>query len=165
LVNWLVSSLNILTFLVMAGGLFGSLIPFVPGPLIIWLAGLGYGIIAGFGSLGWWMFGLMTLFMVAGSLIDNLLMGVGAKQGGASWISIGVGLVAGVLGTLLLPPWGGLVAAPLAVYVYEVYRQGSHAGAIQAIKGMAAGWGVSFLARFGFGLLMMVCWLIWVRLG
>jgi uncharacterized protein len=163
--EWIEASTRILAIIVMAAGLFGTLIPFVPGLFIIWLAALGYGIVTGFGTLAWWMFGIMTVLMVVGSLGDNILAGAGAKQGGASWMALGIGFMAGVAGTIFIPPFGGLITAPLAVYVYEVYRQGSHQAAVQAIKGMLAGYGISFAARFAVGLLMILCWLIWVWQG
>lgn len=163
--EWIDSIINILVFIFMAAGLFGSLIPFVPGPFIIWLSALGFGVLQGFGTLGWWIFGFMTVLMIVGSLADNVLMGAGAKQGGASWTALGLGLVAGIAGTLLLPPLGGLIAAPLAIYAYEVYRQGSHDDAVRAIGGMFTGWGLAFAARFGIGLVMIVLWLVWAWRG
>lgn len=163
--GWADSVINVLVFILMIAGLFGSLIPFVPGPLIIWLSALGYGVLQGFGTLGWWIFGFLTILMIVGSVADNLLMGAGAKQGGASWAAIGLGVVAGIAGTLLLPPLGGLIAAPLAIYAYEVYRKGSHADAVRAIGGMFTGWGLSFAVRFGIGLVMIVLWLVWAWRG
>jgi uncharacterized protein YqgC (DUF456 family) len=159
--QWALTTLNVLTFLAMAAGLLGSLIPFVPGPFIIWMAALIYGLLNGFGVLGGWMFGLITVFMIAGSLADNLLMGAGAKKSGASWLGLGLAFLAGIIGTLLLPPFGGLIAAPLAIYAYEVYRQGNHQAALGTLKGMITGWGLSFAVRFGIGLLMIFFWLIW----
>jgi hypothetical protein len=163
--EWTDAVINILVFFLMAAGLFGSLLPFVPGLLIIWLSALGYGVLQGFGTLGWWIFGFMTVLMVVGSLADNFLMGAGAKQGGASWLALGLGVIAGIAGTVLLPPFGGLIAAPLAIYAYEVYRQGSHTAAVRAIGGMFAGWGLSFAARFGIGLVMVALWLVWAWRG
>lgn len=163
--DWADAIVNTLVFFLMAVGLFGSLLPFVPGLLIIWLSALGYGVLQGFGTLGWWIFAIMTVLMVVGSLADNLLMGAGAKQGGASWLALGLGVIAGIAGTLLLPPFGGLIAAPLAIYAYEVYRQGSHAAAVRAIGGMFTGWGLSFAARFGIGMVMVALWLVWAWQG
>lgn len=163
--QWVVTAVNALVFIVMAIGMFGSLIPFVPGPLIIWLSGLGYGVLMGFSTLGWWMFALMTILMLAGSLADNLFMGAGARRGGASWLAITIGLLGGVVGTLLLPPFGGLLAAPLAVYAFEVYRQGSHKGAVRAMRGMLTGWGLSFAARFLIGMVMILLWMVWAWRG
>lgn len=162
--TWIESGLNILIFVIMAIGLFGTIFPIFPGPLVIWLAGLGYGVLTGFTTLGWVVFILMTVLFLVASVADNVFMGAGARQGGASWISIGLGVLAGVIGTILFPPIGGFIAAPLAVYIYEVYHQGSHQGAMRAIRGMLTGWGISFGVRFLFGMLMIFFWLLWAWL-
>jgi uncharacterized protein len=162
---WGNAALNIVTFLIMTIGLLGLIIPLLPGLVLIWLAALGYGLFAGFGTLGGWMFGIMTVLMLVGSIVDNILVGVGARQGGASWFGIGLGLLAGIVGTLVFPPFGGLVAAPLVMFVYEVRRQGSVELVIQSIKGMAAGWGAGFVARFLVGLVMVFLWVVWAWAG
>ena len=80
-------------------------------------------------------------------------------------ITIGVALLAGVLGTIVFPPIGGLIAAPLAVFALEYLRVRDVRGAWYALRGLAAGWGLSFFARFGIGVVMMVLWWIWVWQG
>jgi uncharacterized protein YqgC (DUF456 family) len=161
---WLNISIFGITMLVMLIGLVGLVIPLFPGIVVIWLGALGYGILAGFNTVGIVFFVLITLLMLVGVTIDNVLMGVGARRGGASWVSIGLGLVAGIIGTLLVPPIGGLIAAPLAVFLVEYLRVGDWAKVIAAVRGLATGWGLSFLARFGIGLLMFVLWGFWVWL-
>ena len=52
----------------------------------------------------------MTVLMLVGSVIDNFIMGASARQQGASWIAIAMAMVLGVVGSLLLPPFGGLAA-------------------------------------------------------
>lgn len=158
-------SINFITLLVMLAGLFGLVIPVLPGLIIIWFAALGFGIVSGFGSLGGWMFAGITLLAVVGSLLDNVLVGVGAKRGGASWLAIGIGVVAGILGTLLLPPVGGLIAFPIVVYLYERYRLGEHEKAVKSLKGMAYGWGLAFIFRFLMGLVMIFLWALWAWQG
>ena len=86
---------------VMLTGLFGLVIPVFPGMLILWLAALGYGAVSGFGTLGTWMFGLITLLALVGMVIDNVLMGAGARQGGASWTALALGMGLALL--LFLP--------------------------------------------------------------
>jgi uncharacterized protein YqgC (DUF456 family) len=115
--------------------------------------------------LGWVLFALLTLLMLLGTVIDNILMGAGAKQSGASWLGIGIALLAGLAGTLLIPPLGGLLTAPLAVFIYEYSRQKDWRKAWAAVRGLALGWGLSFLARFAIGLGMMGLWWIWVWRG
>jgi len=108
------------------------------------------------------LFVIITLLMLLGTVVDNIFVGAGARQGGASWTTIAVGLIAGVLGTLLLPPVGGLIAMPLAVLLLEYRRTRDLSLAWASLRGMAAGWGLSILVRFGIGLLMMVLWWLWV---
>ena len=60
-------------------------IPILPGLVIIWVAALGYGLAAGFGVLGWIMFAIITVLMLVGSIVDNVLMGTSAHKEGAPW--------------------------------------------------------------------------------
>jgi uncharacterized protein YqgC (DUF456 family) len=163
--DWLNISIFSLTQLVILVGLFGLIIPIFPGVVVIWLAVLGYGIVKGFSTLGIALFVIISLLMLGGVTIDNVLMGVGARKGGASWLSIGASLVAGVAGTILWPPIGGLIAAPAAVLLLEYARLKSWEEAWRALKGLAAGWGASFVARFAIGVVMMVLWWLWVWKG
>jgi uncharacterized protein YqgC (DUF456 family) len=163
--SWLETSVFWITQIVMLLGLLGLAVPIYPGLVVMWLAGLGYGIVQGFTPLGWVVFALMTILMLIGTVIDNILMGAGAKKSGASWMGIGVALLAGLVGTLLFPPLGGLIAAPLAVLVYEYWRQKDWEKAWAALRGLALGWGLSFLARFAIGLGIMGLWWLWVWRG
>jgi uncharacterized protein len=155
-----VSSFGITLFFMLIG-LAGLLIPIFPGIPVIWLAALGYGVVTGFTTLGTVLFVLITLMMLVGITIDNVLMGAGARQGGASWLSIIVGMIAGVAGTLLFPPVGGIIAAPAVILLLEYSRGRDWDKAWRATRGLALGWGLSFLVRFGIGLLMIGTWLVW----
>jgi uncharacterized protein YqgC (DUF456 family) len=160
--TWLNISIVAVIQILMLVGLFGLVIPIFPGIVIMWLAALGYGIITGFTSLGWIMFAIISLLMLAGITVDNILMGGGARKGGASWLSIGAAILAGIVGTILLPPIGGVIAAPLAVLLVEYTRVGDWQKSWFAVRGMLTGWGLSFVARFLIGLLIMIVWWMWV---
>jgi uncharacterized protein YqgC (DUF456 family) len=163
--DWLNISIFGLTQILMLVGLFGLLVPIFPGTVVMWLAALGYGIVSGFDKLEVVLFVLITLLMLGSTVIDNLLMGAGARKGGASWTTILVALAAGVLGTLIFPPLGGLIAAPVAVLLLEYQRTRDWNQAWASLRGLAAGYGMSFLVRFGIGLLMMILWWVWVWQG
>jgi len=158
---WLNISVFALTQIMMLVGLFGSLIPIFPGPFIMWLAALGYGVLSGFDSVGVVIFIMISVLMVGGGLVDNLFMGAGARKGGAAWGTIIVALIAGVVGTLLLPPFGGIITAPAAILLLEYLRLRDLNQAWLALRGLATGWGFSFVVRFGFGLVIMVLWWLW----
>ena len=143
-------------------GLFGLIVPVFPGIVVIWLAALVYGVLSG-GFVGWgiFLFILITLFMIAGTLVDNVLVSAGAVQGGASMRSMWVGIAAGIIFTVILPPLGGIIAAPLTVLLLEYRRHHEWGKAVQALRGMAVGWGMAFVVRFGMGIVMIGLWILW----
>jgi uncharacterized protein YqgC (DUF456 family) len=151
-----------LTLVGMLVGLFGAIIPFFPGVTVIWVAGLVYGIVTGFDTLGIIIMALITLGFLAGITVDNVLMGAGARMGGASWWTLAAAVVAGVVGTIAFPPIGGFIAVPLAIFLIELLRNRAVEDAWRATRGLALGWGLSFLVRFAIGLVMIALWLVWV---
>ena len=60
---------------------------------------------------------------------------------------------------------GGLIAAPLAVLLLEFLRKKNLRQAWLAVRGLAAGWGVSYAVRFGIGIVMILFWWLWVLYG
>lgn len=159
---WLTDvALRALTLTVMTIGLLGLAVPLIPGLVIIWLAALGYGLLAGFGTLGWVMFALITVLMLAGSVIDNILMGAKAHQSGAPWWVVLIALLAGVAGNFLVPILGGVAAALLALFLIEFARRKDAKQALESMKGMLVGCGWAFVIRFIMGLFMIGFWLIW----
>jgi uncharacterized protein len=159
--GWLQTAIFGITLLVMLAGLFGLIVPIFPGILVIWLAALGFGIVVGFNTLGIWMFAIITLLAIVGSIVDNVFMAAGARKEGAAWTTLILGIVAGVVGTILFPPIGGLILAPLVIFLIEWRKRKDWRLALQSLRGMAVGWGFSFVFRFGIGILMIICWIIW----
>jgi uncharacterized protein YqgC (DUF456 family) len=162
---WLETTINILTILIMLFGLFGLVIPIFPGNVVMWLAALTYGLIFGFGKLGIVMFAIITLLMIAAVLADNVLMGAKAREKGADWGSIILTLIAGIIGTILLPPIGGPIAAPLVLYLMEFQRLRDSNEAKTVVKALLTGWGLAFIVRFGLGIGMVALWGIWAYLA
>ncbi len=146
---------------VMLFGLMGLIIPILPGLVIIWIAALVFGIVEGFSAAGWVFFAVITVLMLVGSVIDNFIMGASARQKGAPWTTILVALVLGIVGSILLPPFGGVIAALLGLFGLEYYRQRDWRKALDATTGMALGCGGSVLIRAGMGVVMIILWLIW----
>lgn len=156
--SWFVPVLAV----IMAIGLIGLLTYIIPGLIIIWLAILAYGIVNGFSLGSGILFAVITLLMIAGSIIDNLFMGAEAKKTGASWASLGVALIAGIAGTILLPPFGGLLFAVVAILVVEWVRKRDLKEGAKSAGGILKGCGFAVIARFGIGLLMIGLWAVWL---
>jgi uncharacterized protein YqgC (DUF456 family) len=146
---------------VMAVGLFGLMIFIIPGLTIIWLAILAYGIVYGFNLWSGILFGIITLLMIGGNLIDNLLMGTEAHKTGAGWPSILVALVAGIIGTFVLPPFGGLLFAAVAILIFEWIRKKDFKEGLKSTGGLMKGCGLSIVVRVFIGLVMIGIWGAW----
>jgi uncharacterized protein YqgC (DUF456 family) len=112
-----------LTLTFMLIGLIGLVIPIFPGIVIIWLASLIYAVIAAVaGNMGgwdWFLFILITILMVIGSFVDNLIIAKKLRETGTPWKSIGIGYAAGLISSLFLTPLAALFIAPLALYTVE----------------------------------------------
>ncbi|MGD8404319.1 MAG: DUF456 domain-containing protein [Anaerolineales bacterium] len=158
---WLETTIIVLTVLTMLFGLLGLIIPIFPGNVVMWLAALVYGLVFGFGRLGGIIFTIITILMLVAVAADNVLMGTKAREKGADWGSIILALIAGVVGTMIFPPIGGIIAAPLALYLAELQRRRNADEAMKVVKALLTGWGLAFIVRFGLGVVMFGLWGIW----
>jgi hypothetical protein len=152
---------RVFVLLAMLGGLFS--LPILPGHVIIWAAALIYGMVAGFGTLGWVMFVLITVVMIGGTVVDNILMGTQAHKEGAPWWVILLALLAAIVGTFAIPIpiIGGVLAGLLTLFLVEWLRRKDWRQALNSMKGMLVGWGWAFVIRFIMGMIMIGLWLIW----
>lgn len=150
-----------LTGAVMLVSLFAMLIPGVPGLVIIWAAALVFGLIVGFNWLGWVIIVPITILMIFGSVIDNLIQVKTTRDTGASLLSIIFGMITGMIGAIFWTPLGGLITAPLGVLAAEYLRLRNLRAAAGSTKGWVVGLGWSFFIRFLTGMAMIGLWLIW----
>ena len=90
---WLRVGVETLTLFALIVGTVGLIIPVFPGLVVNWIAILVYGVVSGFGVKGWIIFVLVTILMIVGNVIDNVMMGKKARESGASGLSIVTGYV------------------------------------------------------------------------
>ena len=132
-----------------------------PALVVIWLLALLYGVLTGFGTLGAVLFVIITVLAILGEISDNLLMSKKARQEDARWLSIAIAFIAGIVGSIAFSPLGGIAAALGALFLTELISSRDHRKALAVTKGMALGWGWSFVVQFGVGLMMIALWAIW----
>ncbi len=154
-------TVHILAGLTILIGWLSLLLVIVPGLVIMWVGALGYGIATGFDTTAWIIFGIMTVLMVVGSVIDNFLMGASARQKGASWWSLAAAWVGALVGTILLPPIGGLILALVALFMVEYFRVKDTKQAWESSTSLATGCGWAVGVRFSIGFIMMILWILW----
>lgn len=146
----------ILAFVV---GLLGTVLPVIPGLIIVWLAALYYAaVVVGFDVFSPWVFALITLIGLVAGTSNIWLAALGAKTTGASWRTLVVGFVGAILGTFFLPiPLVGTVVGYAAGLVLSEYvRQGEWRPAVKSAFGGMVGWGVSTIFEFIGGLVMIL---------
>jgi uncharacterized protein YqgC (DUF456 family) len=160
--------LQVITLAFMLVGLTGMIIPIFPGIIVIWLAALLYAIgefLAGKMDIwGWLLFALITILMIVGNFVDEIIMARKLRETGTPWSSIAIGFVAGIIASLFLTPFVALVATPLALYLAEYRRLGNGREAIHSAKNWLIGFGWSFAALFAIGAVMIGLWMLWAWL-
>src|SRR5512142_457003 len=125
------SVLQALTLGIMLVGLFGLLVPVFPGLLIIWLASCLYALLENAAGhmlwIDWVLFGCITALMIAGSIIDNIIIARKMRGKAIPWTSIALAFLSGLVGSLFFTPIVGLLASPLGLFGAEFLRL-RHAG-------------------------------------
>jgi uncharacterized protein YqgC (DUF456 family) len=160
--------LETLTLFTMLIGLAGLIVPIFPGLTVMWLATLVYAIIqATAGAMNAWewvAFAFITLLMITGNIVDNLIIAAKMRKQFVPWRSILLAFAAGIVVSLFFTPFIGLIAAPLALFLAEWQRLKNQAEALQSTKAYLIGWGWAFGVRVAIGIAMTVTWMAWAWL-
>jgi uncharacterized protein YqgC (DUF456 family) len=155
-----------LTLTFMLVGLVGLIIPIFPGIVVIWLSAVMYALIAAYAGRmngwDWLLFVLITILMVFGSFVDNIIIAKKLRETGTPWKSIGIGYAAGLVSSIFLTPFAALAITPLALYAAEYWRLRNYKQALLSARAWLIGFGWTFLALAGIGATMIGLWLVWV---
>jgi len=154
----------LLTALLMAVGLAGVVLPFMPGLPIIWAGALLYGITTAFGSVGWAAMIAITLLGVIGMAAAFVLPDrAGAAAGASRTTRLFAGLL-GLVGFFVVPVIGFPLGACLGVLLAQYRRTADWDGAVRSTVAVLKGFGVGLLAEMGAGFAMVLVWVAWVIL-
>ncbi len=160
--------LEALTLFVLLAGLFGLLIPIFPGLTIMWIGTLVYALVqAANGYMTWvdWMlFTIITLLMIGGNVMDNIIIAKHVRDKNVPWSSILWAFAAGIVVSLFFTPIAGMIAAPAGLFLAEWRRLKDRPTALANTRAWMTGWGWAIAARFGIGVIMIVFWMLWAWL-
>ena len=165
---WSEVALQTLVLFVLIVGLLGLLIPVFPALVVMWLATLTYALIENSSGrmtwIQWTIFGIITILMIFGSVIDNIIIAQKMRGQAIPWRSIAMAFLAGIIASVLFTPLIGMVASPLSLFGVEYLRLHDRKLAFISAKAYMIAWGWSFAAVFGVGILIILLWMLWVWL-
>ncbi len=149
----------VLTLALMLGGLIGTVIPLIPGALVILLAAVMHHLVLGSAkSVGYLTLVGLAVLMILAQALEFISGSVGAKWYGATrWGAIG-GILGGLVGIFLGLP--GLFLGPVAgVLLFELLGGKGLLPATRSTWGTLLGTTAGILAQFVIGLLM-IAWFV-----
>jgi len=146
---------------VMAVGLVGVIVPFLPGLFLILAAAGVYGLLVGFDSVAVAVLIAMSILVAISVIKSFVIPRKAASQSGASGWSQVAAVAGGVIGFFVIPIFGLILGALAGLVLSEFMIKGNWDEAWVAAKGTAKGFGVSALIDLGLGIVMIAAWSVW----
>jgi uncharacterized protein YqgC (DUF456 family) len=146
-------------------GVLGTVLPIIPGPIVIFAAALIYALLERFQTIGWPTLVVLGVLTAVATTADIWASSIGAKMGGASGWSVVVGLVGGLVGLVFLSLPGAILGAVAGVLLTEIIRVKDFRSALKAGSGWAIGWVLSTILQLVIGLVMVVIFVWQVAQG
>ena len=159
-IDWACWGVWTLTTVLMVIGLAGAVLPFVPGPMVIFVGALVHTLLRPQSGVSWWCIGILFVLMLVAYAFDFASGAVGAKWfGGSRWGMAGViigglvGLFFGLIGLIIGPLVGG--------FAFEMlFAKMELKPAAKSTWGTVVGTGVGLAARLGVSIAMVAAFLI-----
>ena len=145
----------VITSLMVLVGLIGTVLPVIPGTILIFAGALLYALVDGFQVIGWPTLVVLGVLTAVATTADLWASSIGAKIGGASVWSVVIGLLAGLVGFVVFSLPGAIIGAILGVLLTEIVRVGDWRQALKAGSGWVVGWILSTVVQLGIGLIMV----------
>jgi len=143
------------TISLLFAGLAGSVLPYVPGPLLIFAACVFHSLLRAQSAMSWWGLGFEFVLLIVSYIIDFASGAIGTKWfGGSKWAVWGV-VVGGIVGIFFALP--GMILGPIiGAFVFEMlFAKKKIAPAAKSTFGSVVGTGVGMVVRLGISVVMI----------
>jgi uncharacterized protein YqgC (DUF456 family) len=151
-----VSALEIVVAIVIVIALAGTILPVLPGVVLLAGATLVWAISVG-GATAWACFAAIALVLAVGQVVKYLVPGRRLSASGVPSTTLWIGAAGAVVGFFVVPVVGAFAGFPLGIYVAERYRLGGEAAGPATIAALKAV-GLSILIEFTAGVLAAGIW-------
>jgi uncharacterized protein YqgC (DUF456 family) len=155
---FMINFLFLLLFLIC---LFGLVIPIFPGLQLMWggmLIRLILEVVFLKGQFNWVLFTIITILMVIGTVVDNVILTIKLRKAETPWFSILGSYLVGFISGVFLTPLIALITTPLALLMFETIRLKEIKTAMVSVREWLFSVGWIFVIRFGIGILMISAW-------
>ena len=139
--------------------LVGTLIPIIPGVLLMWVIVFIYALVDGFTAVSTASVIVISLIALVTGTSDIWLTLFGTKKGGASVKSMLIGTVGAVVGSFIFPIVGTIAGYIGGLLLGEYWQHGDWEVAKKAGIGGLAGWGIATVIQFIGGIFIFVIFL------
>jgi uncharacterized protein YqgC (DUF456 family) len=136
-------------------GLAGTILPTLPGTILIFAGTLVYGIFTGFEEVTLWVLAVLAGISIGGLLLDYVAGAYGAKRFGASKYGIWGAIIGGIVGLIILNIVGLIVGVFLGAIVPEILLGQGLKESLKIGWGSLLGFLGGTLMKFILGLLMI----------
>ncbi|MCU1533254.1 MAG: hypothetical protein JWO49_2825 [Arthrobacter sp.] len=153
---------TILCGLAILVGVAGTVVPVLPGSILIGLSLLAWAIWGGAGTTGWVVFGIGLVFVLAGLVASAVLTGRKLKQHSIPNRSVVTGLVLGVVGMFIIPVVGLVVGFTAGLLLSEFHRTRVFRTAVGSSLAALKATGLGMIVEFGLACLAASTWVVGV---
>jgi uncharacterized protein YqgC (DUF456 family) len=141
-------------------GVIGVIVPVIPGTFLIWLTTVIYAWATDFEIITPIILVAFTIVSLVTGLADFWLPLLGAKQRGASKRGMFLGVVGGLIGTIIFPLVGTIIGYGLGILLGEYHKRRDWQTSWRASLGGMAGWGVATAVQLGGAIFMLVVFVV-----
>jgi hypothetical protein len=167
----LANTLYTVGILLIGLGVVGTVLPFLPGPLLIWCGALVWAWGNGFERINWIVLAVLGALAVLAWGADLWLTTLFSRRTGVSWRAILGAVVCGIFGGFLLSGlpvigtlFGALLGAVIGLFVIEYWLKRDARAALAAVRAYVSGSLVSAIFEIVVAVLMVgiFVWQAWL---
>jgi hypothetical protein len=155
---------HVVVGLLMVAGLAGSVLPFLPGPPLIFAGALVYALATNWMPIGIGRLTILGALAVLAYVLGHVASALGAKRFGGSWWAVVGALVGAVIG-IFLGPLGLLFGPVIGAVAGEFLKSGDLETSTRSGLGALMGMAVGIAANLGLAIVMISLFLWWAWRG
>jgi len=152
------TNITILCGVAMVIGVFGVVIPFLPGLLLCWATATAWAIFVGEGAGRWGVLALVTVIAILGIVVKYAWPGRNLKRSGVPNKTLLLGGVLAIVGFFVIPVIGLVIGFVAGVWLAELARLGDAKLAWPSTKHAIKAAGLAMLVELGAALAIAIIW-------